>query len=142
VVNALLFDPTASYFILLSRANSYVSLERFEEAIADCDAAALRAGENDEDFRIYTLRGYCRFRLGNLDAALGDLARAVALGTNEAELYLWRGLIYRALGDELAATDDLAQFVMRHPSSPAAALQRIATVMELSLSVALADSMV
>ena len=140
--NALLLDPTASYFILLSRANSYVSLERFEQAIADCDAAALRAGEIDEDFRVYTLRGYCQFRLGNLDAALGDLARAVALSPSEAELYLWRGLIYRALGDDLAATDDLALFVTRRAGGPAAALQRLANSMELSLSVALADSMV
>jgi tetratricopeptide (TPR) repeat protein len=119
-----------------------VSLERFEDAIADCDEAAVRAGEKDEDFRIYTLRGYCHFRLGNLDAALGDLARAVALGAKEAELYLWRGLIFRALGDELAATDDLTHFVTRHSSGPAAALQRIATAMELSFSVELAESMV
>jgi tetratricopeptide (TPR) repeat protein len=139
--SSLLFDPTASYFILLSRANSYVSLERFEEAIADCDAAAERAGEKDEDFRIYTLRGYCHFRLGNLDAALGDLARAVALGTNEAELYLWRGLIYRAIGDEQATTDDLTQFVTRHPGGPAAAFQRLANAMEISLSIELAESL-
>jgi tetratricopeptide (TPR) repeat protein len=139
--NRLLSDPATSYFILLSRANSYVSLEQFEAAITDCDEAALRAGEIDEDFRNSTLRGYCHFRLGNLDAALGDLARAVALRSNLGELYLWRGLIYRALGDETAATDDLALFVTHHPDGAAAALQRIATSMEIPFQVELADSM-
>jgi tetratricopeptide (TPR) repeat protein len=138
--NRLLSDPATSYFILYSRADSYVSLERFEEAIADCDAAAERAGEIDEDFRIYTLRGYCSFRLGDMDAALGDLARAIALRSNLDEPYLWRGLIYRAIGDQAAATDDLAAFVARHPGGVAAALQRIATAAEMPLSVALADS--
>ena len=138
--NRLLSDPATSYFILLSRADSYVSLEQFEQAIADCDAAALRAGEKDEDYRIYTLRGYCYFRLGDMDAALGNLSRAVALRSNLAELYLWRGLIYRAIGDEAAAADDLAEFATRHPRGAAAAFQRIATAMKIPLTIELAES--
>jgi tetratricopeptide (TPR) repeat protein len=138
--NRLLVDPATSYFIWLSRADSYVSLEQFGLAIADCDAAAIRAGEIDEDYRIYTLRGYCHLRLGELDAALGDLARGVALGGDEPEVQLWRGLIYRAIGDESAAADDLAVFATHHPRGTAVALQRIALAMELPFSIALADS--
>jgi tetratricopeptide (TPR) repeat protein len=137
----LLSEPGTSYFIWLSRADSYVSLELFEQAIADCDQAARVAGELDEDFRIYLLRGYCHFRLGDLDAALGDLARAVALQSDLAEIRLWRGLVYRALGDEAAAADDLAGFVTHHPHGAAAALQRIAAAMEIPFSVTLVDSM-
>jgi tetratricopeptide (TPR) repeat protein len=118
-----------SYNLYLYRARSFTALDRFEEAIADCDIAAHRAAV--EDFNIYQVRGYCYFRLGNLAAALGDFSRAVALNPDVHGFYLWRGLVYQALGDHYSATNDLADFVLLHPQGPAIAFHESAQALHL-----------
>ena len=125
----LAIDPQVSFYVFVSRARSYMELERFTEAIADCNVAAERAGVALEDYRIYLLRGYCYLRMGEPGAALGDLSRAIALAPGLAELYRWRGLAYQALGDAAAAADDFNQFVARHSSGAVHALQELAEVL-------------
>lgn len=116
-----------AYTLYLYRAQSLMALNRFEEAIADCDTAAERA--KNEDFNIYFVRGSCYFRVGNLAAALGDLSRAIALEPMVHSLYLWRGLVLRAMGDQDSAADNLAEFVRLHPHGSLAALQESASAM-------------
>ena len=121
-------SPLASYQLLLNRAYSHMMLDHFGEAIADCDTAARRA--EAEDYRIYLVRGYCCFRLGDLPTALGDFARGISLNRDLGELHLYRGLVYRAIGDETAAADDLAEFVALHSGGAAKAIQEIAYAAE------------
>jgi tetratricopeptide (TPR) repeat protein len=66
--------------------------------------------------------GYAYFALGDAAGALGAFSQALALAPEVAELHLWRGLAFRALGDEAAAADDFTEFVQRHPDGAAQAL--------------------
>lgn len=123
----LAYGPDTSYQMLIYRARSYVHLERFALAIADCDEAERRTEE--DDYRIYQTRGYAHYCLGQSGAALGDLSRAIALNHDLVLAYLWRGLAFRTLGDEAAAAADLAGYATRHPGGQIAALAEIAAMM-------------
>ncbi len=116
-----------AYTLYVYRAQSSMALEQFEAAIADCDIAAQRAGV--EDFNIYLVRGECYFKVGNLAAALGDLSRGMALKPAVHKFYLWRGLVFRAMGDGESATEDLADFVNLHPGGAVAALYESANAL-------------
>ena len=126
----LALGPDGSYHLLVNRARSYMALERYLEAITDCDEAARRASQ--EDYQIYSIRGYCQFRLGHLDKALADLSRAIKFRPNVGELHLWRGLVFRAFGDEWAATDELAEFARSHREGLGAALQETVRAMTVT----------
>lgn len=107
------------------RAHSRLMLGQYDLAIADCDQG--EAIDHHEDtFDLYWIRGHARFVQGQAAPALGDFSRAIALRHDLAELYLWRGLVYRALGDEAAAADDLTEFVQHHPDGGAKALHDLA----------------
>jgi tetratricopeptide (TPR) repeat protein len=119
----LLATGGGSYHTLIDRAQSYIALDRLGPALIDCEIAVRQLGDGDDE-RVYQLRGYVLFRLGDLYGALGDLSRAIGLGA--AEAYFWRGLVYRALGDGAAADENMAAFALRHPAGVAPALSAIA----------------
>jgi tetratricopeptide (TPR) repeat protein len=94
------------------RAYSHLLLGRYEAVIADCDRAE-RLDTHGNTIDIHRMRGHARFALGNAAAALGDFSRALALQPDLAELYLWRGQVYRALGDQETAVDELMEYAKR-----------------------------
>jgi tetratricopeptide (TPR) repeat protein len=125
-----LSDKFSSYHLLLDRAESFFWLGRYAEAIADCAEAEQRAG-SEENYRINLIRGCASLLSGDPDRALGDLAHALVINKSAPELYLWRGLAFRALGDETAAAADLAIFAARHPGGAARAAREMADALEL-----------
>lgn len=134
----LALGPDGSYHLLVNRARSYMALEQYLEACADCDEAAHRASQ--EDYQIYLIRGYSQYRLGRLDKALADLSRAIKLRPALGELHLWRGLVFRAFGDERAATDELVEFTRGHREGLSVALQE--AVQAMTIGVPMAPSLV
>lgn len=98
------------------RAYSHLVLGRYDQVIADCDRAE-RADAHGNTIDIHRIRGHARFALGDAAAALGDFSRAIALQPDMAELYLWRGQVYRALGDQLTAVDELMEYAKRRAGS-------------------------
>ncbi|MFF9914346.1 tetratricopeptide repeat protein [Streptomyces sp. NPDC013457] len=91
-------------WILGERAELHRRLERYEEAVADCDRT-LALGP--ESAAVLATRGQARYRLGRTREALADLDRAV-----EIEPDYWWALLRRAdvrleSGDETGAFADL-----------------------------------
>ena len=97
-------------------------------ALVECEMAARQMPA--DDVQVYRLRGVVLYLIGDLYGALCDLSRAIGLGGDLAELYLRRGLVYRALGDQQAAREDMSEFARRHPAGTAAALREIATAID------------
>ena len=81
-------------------------------------------------YQVHLLRGYAYLGLGQAEAALGEFTRTIAYKPDLLEIYLWRGVTYRRLGDSLSAADDLATFVARFPGGVSQAMQLIANAME------------
>jgi tetratricopeptide (TPR) repeat protein len=124
----LLTIGRATYRTLLERAQSHLALGSFGMALVECEMAA-RQMPND-DTQVYRLRGVVLYLIGDLYSALCDLTRAIGLGGELAELYLRRGLVYRALGDHRAAREDMSEFARRHPVGAAPALREIAAAID------------
>jgi tetratricopeptide (TPR) repeat protein len=101
-------SPQASVFMYWWRAKAYLMLNGFREAEADCTTGIQR---DRHDWRVWAWRGYARYRLGNLEGALGDFMESLQL-SKQAAAYLGRGLVYQEMGVQHAAVDDLVQFVM------------------------------
>jgi tetratricopeptide (TPR) repeat protein len=124
----LLAIGRASYRALLARAQSHIALGNVGMALVECEIAAQQMPA--DDVQVYRLRGFVLYLIGDLYGALCDLSRAIGLGGESAELYLRRGLVYRALGDYRAAREDLSEFARRHPAGAAAALREIAAAID------------
>jgi tetratricopeptide (TPR) repeat protein len=124
----LLAIGRASYRTLLERAQSHLALGSAGMALIECEMAARQMPADDA--QVYRLRGLALYLIGDLYGALCDLSRAIGLGGDLAELYLQRGLVYRALGDHQAAREDLGEFARRHPAGAASALREIAAAID------------
>jgi tetratricopeptide (TPR) repeat protein len=120
----LAISTNPSHSLLVNRARCYIGLEHFEQAISDCHHAAHHTEQEDPD--VYRVRGYAEWKQGDLSAALGDFSRAIGLKKDLADAYLWRGLVLRELGDEIAAQENLSEFVRLYPKGPLAAVQLMA----------------
>jgi tetratricopeptide (TPR) repeat protein len=124
----LLTIGRASYRTLLERAQSHLALGSAGMALIECEMAARQMPADDA--QVYRLRGLALYLIGDLYGALCDLSRAIGLAGDLSELYLQRGLVYRALGDHQAAREDLGEFARRHPAGAAAALREIAAAID------------
>src|SRR5258706_641353 len=107
------------------RAYSHLLLGQYAQAIHDCDHGE-RLDTAGDTFDLYRIRAHARYVLGEAGAALADFSRAIALRRDLAELYLWRGLAYKSLGDQQASADDLTEFVQHNPDGAAVALRQLA----------------
>src|SRR5205085_1914170 len=114
-------DVAPSTMLYVYRAYSYMLLGRYDEALHDC-LHGQQIDSHSGTFDLYRLFGHIRFARGEAGVALGDFSKALALAPEVGELHLWRGLVFRALGDEASAADDFTQFVQRHPDGAAQAL--------------------
>jgi tetratricopeptide (TPR) repeat protein len=117
----LAMDVAPYTMLYVYRAYSYMLLGRYDEALHDC-LHGQRIDDHSGTFDLYRLLGHVRFARGEAGQALGDFSKALALAPEVGELHLWRGLVFRALGDEAAAADDFTEFVQRHPDGAAQAL--------------------
>jgi tetratricopeptide (TPR) repeat protein len=124
----LLTIGRASYRTLLERAQSHLALGSYGMALIECEMAARQMPA--VDVQVYRLRGLVLYLIGDLYSALSDLSRAIGLSGDRAELYLRRGLVYRALGDQRAAREDMGEFARRHPAGAAPALREIAAAID------------
>jgi tetratricopeptide (TPR) repeat protein len=120
----LLATGAGSYRILIDRAQSYIALGNLGLALIDCEIAERQLADGDDN-RVYQLRGYVLYRIGDMYGALRDLSRAIGCADGPADAFLWRGLTYHALGDSEAASADLAAFALRHPAGAAPAIRAI-----------------
>jgi Flp pilus assembly protein TadD len=64
----------------------------------------------------YGARGVCRAEAGDLDGALADADKAIALGRRDAFTYYIRGLIRAERGDKAEARSDLRTAIDLAPS--------------------------
>jgi len=65
--------------------------------------------------RIYGSRGLCRFKIGQTEAGLKDLAQAIKISPTDATLYFTRGTINLNSGKLSAALEDLGEAVRLRP---------------------------
>jgi tetratricopeptide (TPR) repeat protein len=88
------------------------ALENFDKALS------LNAGSNE--FNIYLNRGVSYLEMEEMDAALKDLTKAIALGPNNASAYHSRGRIYYASKQYAEAVKDFSRSVEINPNNDAA----------------------
>jgi tetratricopeptide (TPR) repeat protein len=101
---ALARNPDAS--TRSERAEVLRAMSRFPEALAEFDASI---AEQDSDAFAFLGRGRTRYGLGELDEALRDLNRALALAPNDHVVLVERARIYRQQGRTPHANLDLRQ---------------------------------
>ena len=100
-------DPTDSG-VLFNKA--YILMAQGETCEAEDVFSSLIKEEPDNEY-YYCLRGEAREGCGYLQDAIEDYTSALAHsdGTNAKLYYLWRGLAYQKLGDDIAAMSDLTK---------------------------------
>lgn len=69
-------------------------------------------------------RGYWLYRTGDLDAAMGDLDRAISLSPDNAEAYYHLGLVLEASGAIEAAVQQYSRALSLVPGWPAVLVER------------------
>jgi len=77
--------------------------KRFREAIS-CFTEGLNT--NDKDANSYFRRGQCFLCLNDLDKAVDDFNRAIAITEGNDQYYLWRGTAYAQSGNDEPAIED------------------------------------
>lgn len=64
---------------------------------------------NDQDAKLYTLRGINNYKIGDIQGALLDLSTAISRDENNHIAYHWRGFIYTIIGKYKEAIKDYDQ---------------------------------
>lgn len=103
------FQPL-DILIYLMRSRINAEMFRYDEAIADMDAAIALAPDNP---RLYVERGQRILLLYEWDRTLADYNRALELDPNYADAYYYRGVLYASVPEGFdarqAALDDFAR---------------------------------
>lgn len=100
------------------RAGAKVAKQRWDEAVADIDKAlALKAGEEDLGVlsECFAIRGSAKAGMGEVDAGLKDLDRAIEIAPKRASYYLERGKVRRDKGDVAGAISDFERALELNP---------------------------
>lgn len=95
-------DPSAT---LCERARALANLGRSKEARSDIqEAQKLRPGNTD----LLKCGGEVRYTVGDFEASISDLSRAIALRPNDAEVLFYRGLSHYYLDRLAEASKDFS----------------------------------
>jgi len=97
-----------------NRARSLASIARFDDAIADMDAAIKLAPTGDH----YALRADFRERNSDLDGALADLAEAIKRQPAVAAHYSNRATVYAKLSKHAESIEDFSRAIQLNPRDP------------------------
>lgn len=89
---------------LYDRAELYLQLDRYQEAISDINALIALHPDYDS---LYRLRAYARTRAGSLRNAIDDYTMAVEIDPDEPEYLLYRAVTYALLEKKAEAQADL-----------------------------------
>jgi tetratricopeptide (TPR) repeat protein len=111
--------------LYLYRAELYAELEKYAEAHADCNRALVSYPEWAE---VYSVRGLCRARLGDMESALADCARSIELEPSTARCYRRRGVVLTLRKDYVAAVADFDRALELDPTDELAQQGRIRAV--------------
>jgi tetratricopeptide (TPR) repeat protein len=98
--------------LLSQRAQLYALAFRYDEAIADMDAAIALDPENPE---LYVLRGNIIILIYEWDRALADYNTAIELDPNYADAYFYRGILYYTRADYAPALADFQHYLELAP---------------------------
>jgi len=85
------------------RCITLVNLERFEQALPDCNDVI---GREPNSVAVLASRGVAHLRLGNFRQAFEDCHQSISLRVLSPHQFSCRGLARRALGDVAGAADD------------------------------------
>ncbi len=94
--------------------NTEEALERYRQAIADCDRAIALDAASDQP---YNLRAICNEGLGDDAQAIADYAKALERKTDDAVIYGNRATVYIRLKDYQAAIDDATAAINLNPDA-------------------------
>jgi tetratricopeptide (TPR) repeat protein len=103
---------------LTKRAQLYALAFRYDDAIADIDAAIKIDPENPE---LYLLRGQMILLLYEWDRVLADYNRAIELDPEYADAYYYRGILFYTQGPRENAVTDFRRYLELAPDGEHAA---------------------
>jgi tetratricopeptide (TPR) repeat protein len=106
---------TAAEFV--SRAEIWLHGQKFDNVIADCDAA-LRLGSSDQ--RALIFRGVAWLGKGELNNAINDLGRVIEIDPRNRAAYWARGYAHQRKGGYQSALADYEQCARFSPIEPSA----------------------
>lgn len=98
--------------ILSRRAQLYALALRYDEALADMDAAIALI---PDDPALYTLRGNIRILIYEWDEVLADYDAAIELDPNYPDAYFYRGILYYTRTDYDPALTDFERYLELDP---------------------------
>ena len=96
---------------------AYIRKQRWAEAIPELDQAIALDTDGSHKFGLYLSRATAHNANCQLDAAIDDDNRAIALKPNDASPYFGRGLVWLRKGDVARARADFAQAHRMEPAT-------------------------
>jgi tetratricopeptide (TPR) repeat protein len=100
---------------LEERAQTYLLLRRYHDALADCDRAIIL---DSSSIAAHCCRGMVRVHSGEYSSSLADFQRALRLDGHYAAAYYGRGLAYAGLGNYARAVADYGRALHHGTLSP------------------------
>jgi tetratricopeptide (TPR) repeat protein len=135
--SAIRLSPGSAY-LHYSRAWVWSELEKYHEAVRDCNTVLVL---DSEYWAAYVMRGAARYRLGELELALADFDEAVRHDAVKTEAYYHRSWIYSDRGEIRQAIEDLTRCLSLKPTLAEAWAQRGHLWYELDESVKSLDDL-
>ncbi len=100
--------------VRVHRANTYLALNRFHDAVQDCDLVIKQdAGDDDAHYS----RAVARLKLGQFSAAIADYSQALRTFPQAPEVYLQRGLAQLEMKNYKSALADFDKAIRFGPMS-------------------------
>jgi tetratricopeptide (TPR) repeat protein len=91
----------------LWRAEAYLQLKMYREALADYDQALATGWLIPRDkAQLYLGRGSLYLKTGEFESALRDLDKALSFNPDDANGRRWRGFAYEQMGNRKSALED------------------------------------
>ena len=113
---AILLEPDSA-LAFYNRGNAYDSKGEYDRAIADYDLVIQLAPEGDHAYYAYYGRGYAYSAKGEYDRAIKDYDRAIRLNSDDANVFIVRGVANFLRANPSQAVIDLRKSSQLNPTN-------------------------
>lgn len=113
-LNFYLQNISPTNYYLLKQAKSYIKQGSYDESIALYNKAIFN---NPTQSKNFFWRGFCKYKLGDIEGALTDFFQTIILNDRDSLAYHWTGYLHQQLGNYPEALKEYSQEIKINPLS-------------------------